>query len=476
MTATLTLFTRCFLTCAFVLLSACTSKVNEGETTEDSAGGKAGCVGLGCAVCDLPWGGQLPSGQSVNTGFAKELVECSESCDSFKAVLTCKEGKLEGKLASGAVLTDLSKVAKSCFKKHCDCNHNGTLVEDGKERAFFRSASVSCPNTCTDSRVLVCVSGSMQDKLQPATKAHADNYKAANCNAIPCSNCNLPSGDAVAHGPTTNVTVYSTRNVSCTESCASKSNIIRCNNGVFSIADPNTFRFNSCAPPANCAPCALPCGKSILPGAQDYCFKAAKPTACGLTCLPERKLFKCNAASQATDEAGVAITSADRAAYTNFSCSEKAACTGCNVPGVGQVADGTRVPFYKTTAVECGKSCLTAANQVVLTCSNGEFTNKALYPDFRFGTCKTDCTGTSVGDRGEGRIVGEGGGAPNSVCGLPWKSGLVTHNTQIVAFSRSTVAVGDKCSNHKALITCNGYKGLWSGGGVYIYPTCIEPK
>jgi hypothetical protein len=316
----------------------------------------------------------------------------------------------------------------------------------------------------------------MQDKLQPTAKTYVDNYKAVSCNAIPCNNCALPSGDPIPHNPAANVTVYSTRTVSCTESCASKSSIIRCNNGAFSIADPNVYKYNSCAPPANCAPCRLPCFKSILPGGQDYCYKAAKPAACGLTCLGERKLLKCNAASQTTDENGAAITAADTAAYTQYSCNEKAACAGCTVPGVGQVADGARVPFYKTNAVDCGKSCLTAANVVTLTCSNGDFANKALYPDFRYGTCETSCTGESVGDRGEGRIVGEGGGAPNSICGLPWKSGSVTHNTKIVAYSRQTVPAGDKCSRYKATIVCNGYKGLWSGGGVYIYPTCVEPK
>lgn len=457
------------------LLTACTSKLEEGiEAGKIEVQEKMGCVGAACAVCELPWGGELPSGESIESVFSKELVACGGNCDDHKARLTCREGKLEAlDIKSGAALdVETAKFYNACYARKCNCSHGGVTVLDGDEREFFRSAEVSCPSKCTSKRVLVCKDGKMVDKLTPTSASLPNQYRAASCRELPCANCTLSTGDVVPHGGSK--PAYSKPDVTCDQDCNWYKSSITCNNGVLS-SNSTIYKHTTCARPVNCTKCVLPCGRQVLPGASDYCFKASKPADCGLSCLDDRRLFKCSATSQLQNEDGTPVSTADNALYKFQTCSDRGACSGCSVPGVGNVADGARAPFFKKAVVACDQSCLTADNQVFLTCADGQFANRALYADYKFGACRSDCAGTMEGELHQGRIVGLGGGAPNSVCGLPWKTGVVTHDTEIIAYARTTVACGDKCSNHKATIKCNGYRGLWSGGGVYIYPTCVDP-
>lgn len=462
----------------FTLLAGCTSKLDEGvDPSVVVELNKTGCVGAACAVCDLPWGGELPAGQVLDTVYSSELVACGGSCDEHRARVTCTGGKLEATNIKSGQKIDLdggARLHKACYARKCNCTHGGVTVLDGDERVFHRASQVSCPSTCTDSRTLVCQDGVMIDKLLPTNKNHPNNYRAASCSALPCANCTLESGDVIAHGGTQQT--FSVSSVTCSQSCTSYRATLRCTNGVISGGNAATYKFTTCAPPANCARCVLPCSRQILPGASDYCYRASKPASCGLSCLTDRKLFKCSATSVLQNEDNSPVSAADMTAYKFTTCDDRGACEGCTVPGVGQVADGARVPFFKNRTVACGQSCLTADNQVMLTCADGEFGNRSVYPDYKYGACTSSCKGTSDGDLSAGRIEGLGGGAPNSVCGLPWKSGIVTHNTEVTAYSRSTVNCGDKCANYKATIKCNGYRGLWSGGGVFIHPTCVDPK
>ncbi len=159
-----------------------------------------------------------------------------------------------------------------------------------------------------------------------------------------------------------------------------------------------------------------------------------------------------------------------------FQCTQVDSCSSCPLPNGTSVQDKKQVTFFKLDVVGPGQDCYAKENSVILQCSNGKFQNRELYSGFKFTACKTSIDGLAKGNRGVGRVEGDGGGAPNHMCLLPWTNKVVTHNTKIMAYSQATVACNDSCQKYKATITCNGFKGLWSGGATFVYPTCYESK
>lgn len=276
--------------------------------------------------------------------------------------------------------------------------------------------------------------------------------------------CTLSSGDVIADGSTKQV--YQRANGDCINSCASISAIATCSDGVLTGADPSLFSHTSCTAPTNCSPCVLPCGQTVQTGGYGVCFNASKPSACGATCAPNLKRFNCNNGTLTNIDSS-AVSSADRSAYVYSSCDSNKACKDCKTSNGTKVPDGQSTAFFKNGTVACGQSCFSGGNQVMLMCSNGVFSNASLYPDFIYSSCTASCSGN-------GGTAGTGGGAPASMCPFPWGSGVATDGTRVVAFKKRSVACGDSCAKHKAVIKCNGLRGLWSGGGTYIYNTCYE--
>ena len=510
------------------LLSACSSKVNDSEELDPQLA-ESTCKGAACATCELPWGGTLAAGESMDSAFSKELVECDQSCSTFGVKLTCKEGVLIGEKQDGTTFTSMLGIAKSCYRKRCDCLHAGVTVEDGASRGFFRSATASCGARC-EQRSFDCKSGKLIDTDLPKGPSTTASFAASACTEIPCQACNTPWGSSVAHGGTT--TAYSAAVAPCNQACSSVQTTLTCNNGVLSggslatykygacttrtcqtctlgsgdlIAhgatvkaykantstcevscsalgkdlkctdgtveggSPAEYKFNSCTA-ATCQTCTLPCGTVVGSGGFGYCFKSNKPAACGQTCLGQRKQFNCmNGTVSAADETPMASNSA----YTLTSCTEQSACNPCTLPDGRQIVDGAKATLFKADNLACGQSCFAPTNAVTLTCANGTFANQALYQDFKKTKCDSSCT-VSTGNEGIGRVGGDGGGAPVNWCQLPWGGGLVGHDTQVVAYSVMKAPPGTKCSQFKTIITCNAYRGLLTGGATYIYPICKE--
>lgn len=525
------IFSRFFFGSVLVsalFLSACSSKVNDAAEQEASIA-EAACKGSACATCELPWGGTLAAGESMDSAFSKELVECDQTCSSFGVKLTCKDGLLTGQRKDGSTFTSMLGVAKTCYKKRCDCAYAGVEVEDGKSRGFFRSSTASCGARCEE-RSFSCKSGKLIDVDLPQGPSTITSFTAASCTEVPCQPCTTPWGSTVAHGATTTaysaavapcnqacstvqvtltcnngvlsggslstykfgacstrtcqtcalgsgdliahgatIKAYKSRNSTCEASCASISKDLKCVDGTITGGSGAEFQFNSCAA-AVCQTCTLPCGTVVASGGFGFCFKGAKPDSCGQTCLGQRKQFNCmNGTVSAADETPVG----SNAAYTLTTCSEQAACKACTLPDGRQIVDGSKATLFKSDSKGCGESCFATTNAVTLTCANGSFANQALYKDFTKTRCDSTCN-VSTGDAGIGRVGGDGGGAPVNWCQLPWGGGVVGHETQVVAYSVMKAPPGQKCSQYKALITCNAYRGLMTGGAAFIYPICKE--
>lgn len=518
-----------FMTLALV---GCNSSLNEGIDQASIEDAQKGCQGADCAICELPWGGKLASGQSMDTVYSKSIVTCSEECSEKTVKLSCNEGVLTATSALGEILDPALGVFPKCYKQRCDCTHNGIVVEDGAEKDFFKLSSTSCTTQC-ESRKLRCRSGKMEDVKEPANLTLTQTFKHPSCTysacancitpwgssvnhgattasfSVPevncgqtcasslktltcsngalsgadltvfkngsctpkvCSNCNLPSGDILQHGTTT--PAYSTDKSTCTTSCNDFKLNLTCNNGTVTGGNPTVHKFVSCVP-QNCLTCTMPCGGTVTSGGFSYCYKSNKPASCGLTCLAERTQFQCdNGIVKNTD--GSLATEAVKTQYNMSSCSDIAACSSCSLPDGRSVIDGTKVTFFKANQVSCGQQCFSSTNSASLTCSNGNFANKALYPDFDSISCEQNCSTGTAGNNGVGNVEGDGGGAPRHLCQLPWRGGVVTHLTRVTAYSRMSVTAGQKCSSYKSVIQCNGVRGLWTGGAAYIYPSCVE--
>lgn len=515
-----------------LLIAGCSSRVEESQTLDSavaSLSAAKSCTGKECAVCELPWGGTLAAGQTTEEAFAKPLIECTETCDSYRVKLTCQDGQLSAIDQKGNKIDLIASLSKSCYKKKCDCTHAGKTVEDGQSETFFRNASNVCDAPC-ESRKFDCRSGKLYDSgLSDGTSTAASftaascsatacqscttpwgetiahkgtvsafkadvpacgvtcesgkvtltcnngsltggsiaTYKFKTCQARACQNCTLPSGDIIAHNAS--LRTYAATSVGCGQACTTNSAVLKCSDGTITGGDTSIYKYTSCAAVA-CKTCTLPCGTTLASGGNGYCFRVSQPAACGLTCLAERKKFLCKDGVTTAEDTSDMTTNTG---YVKTACNEIAACTTCDLPDGRKVDDGTKVTFFKASSVSCGQSCLTSANAVTLTCANGSFANQSLYQGFKETSCTANCN-TTTGSLGIGRVNGDGGGAPVVWCILPWGTGIATHNSTIPAFSVARAPTGHKCSEYRALIKCNAYRGLWTGGGTYVYPKCSD--
>lgn len=430
-----------------------------------------GCEQLPCAKCLAPWNEQIDSGTKV-FGYKGASLACKDNCASAtnRKEFTCYNGNFKE-----AGINDFPN--KSCMLNACrQCNLPcSKTINDGENAYCFNidksstCGDMSCANNnvrfyCADS-VLKNGSGSILNI------ADYTSYSKPSCTADECKKCTAPWGNEYLSG--SKFYAFKSTSLECGKDCNTTDNRaeLTCTNGTISGGDTAILKYGTCQV-ADCKPCTLPCGKQVSSGGYNSCYSASLPKVCGETCNKNEKTFYCFD-GKVTDSNKVPSSAGDLATYTSASCTESnAACLQCKTPDGKIIEDNKKVTFYKSSLVECDASCLDSKNAVTLTCSDGQFGNKLLYPDFNYTTCKTKCDGVANGNRGSGRIEGTGGGAPVNLCKLPWANQVVTHNTEVVAYSKGSVPKGSSCAPYKKIITCNAYKGLWTGGAVYIYPTC----
>lgn len=350
----------------------------------------------------------------------------------------------------------------------CILPWGGTLPGGESLKTVYTTELTACGSSCLDSRAeLRCQLAKLQIKKPGSAEfveMTSDDKLFRSCYQRRCD-CDH-GGLKVEDG--TNARFYKPSTMTCGQTCESK--VLTCVGGVMKDAaasnpDPSAaavFTSSLCA--NTCRSCTLPDNTTLAHGASTARYKAAT-APCGTSCSSIVLGLYCNDGQ----------LNGNPALYPATTCTNPTSCQTCTTPDGVKLQNGERYSFFKLQNVPCGTSCYANGNQVTLTCTSGQFGDRALYPEHRFASCESACDPTGPkGDKSQGRITGDGGGAPVWFCGLPWGSGVVTHNTQVVAYSRMKVARTDKCENYKRVITCNGYRGLWSGGGAYIYSSCKE--
>lgn len=158
--------------------------------------------------CGLPWGGVIPSGQTV-TAFQSSTVACGSPCTS--EARTCTDGVLSGSYSNQ------SCTAQTC-PSGCSIPWGGTL-SDGQSVMAYQSSSVSCGSSCVV-EVRSCSNGSL-----------SGSFSQASCSVQPCpADCSLPWGGSIPSGQS--VTAYQSGSVACGGTCASE--MRTCSNGSLS--------------------------------------------------------------------------------------------------------------------------------------------------------------------------------------------------------------------------------------------------
>lgn len=422
------------------------------------------CIEIPCAQCKTPWNVDL-NHKDKFTAFKTNMPACGQKCEAQKIELTCNNG-----LVTGGD-TNLYKYEK-CTPKKCDCTMNGVTVTEGTTIDVFKSGTELCGGSCTAQKAL-CDGGVFVDPVSKVALNTTVTYKFTSCAVNACKTCKTPWNATMNHA--TSITAYKNATLSCGQTCDSNKTTLTCTDGNITGGDVGIYKEASCAVTA-CKTCTLPCGREISSGSQATCYSSDKTLDCGTSCNAYQAIMKCKDGVVVDPKNDSPILPTTLTKFNAFQCAQVDNCASCALDNGTSVQDKKQVPFYKLDVVEPGQDCYSKDNMVILQCSNGKFQNRELFASFKFNTCKASVNGLAKGDRGIGRIDGSGGGAPNNMCLLPWAKQVVTHKTKIIAYSQSSAACGDSCQNYKAKITCDGFKGLWSGGATYVYPSCYEQK
>ncbi|BBL77062.1 hypothetical protein [Methylomagnum ishizawai] len=193
-----------------------------------------------CAVpkaCDLPWGGTLASGKSVDAYSAGESADCATA----KQTRTCDNGVLSG-----------GYTFKSCVPLSCDLPWGGKLASGQGVTAYQTAVSADCEAV---KQTRACANGVL-----------GGEYTQQAC-AAPKA-CDLPWGGQIASGQS--VAAYS---ASVSADCEAAKEIRSCDNGV--LGGGNTLE--SCAAPKACD---LPWGGQIASGGSVTAYQNDKSPYC----------------------------------------------------------------------------------------------------------------------------------------------------------------------------------------------------
>jgi hypothetical protein len=243
----------------------------------------------------------------------------------------------------------------------------------------WASDSVTRATALVLGALLMTVSGigcssEVSSKVDASREALSFDAKQA-CEDGQCP-CDSPLG-SVAHG--TSVTVYSTENIACSDSCEKYATQVKCENGKFSQDISQSFFLCRVA---ECASCSL--GSNLIRHGEVVETYKTNETDCNESCEDVKTTRKCENGVLTGDQAS-----------THLTCSTRQ-CR-CRLPDEsGYLSLGGRTTFYSSVKAACGTTCdaLKASRSCV---STGSGASRSFVFDglesFKFQTCEeaSDC-------------------------------------------------------------------------------------
>ncbi len=238
------------------------------------------------------------------------------------------------------------------------------------------------------------------------------------------SSCSLPWGGTIADGRS--VTAYRTSSVSCGWSCPSITRT--CNNGT--LSGSSAYKYRTCTVQACTAPCRLPWGGTISDGRSVRAYRTSS-VPCG---------SRCSSIIRSCDNGTLSGSSA----YRYEDCSVRRCPSPCRLPWGGTISDGRSVRAYRTSSVECGRSC--SSEDQIRRCNDGTLSGSSAYryEDCSVRRCPSSCT-------------------------LPW-GGTIADGRSVNAFRTTSVPCGSSCSSEDQTRICND--GTLSGSSAYKHENC----
>ena len=179
----------CGLTCPAPVTRTCSNGTLSGT------GDFSTCSPVTCLNCNLPWGGSINHGASVNA-YSTSSVACGSTCPA-STVRTCTNGTLSG---TGSFS---SCTPTACLG--CTLPWGGTIAH-GASRQAYQTSSVACEQTCAAPETRTCYDGIL-----------SGSYTNQSCSTLACLGCNLPWGGSIPHRAS--VPAYSIPLVVCGQNC-----------------------------------------------------------------------------------------------------------------------------------------------------------------------------------------------------------------------------------------------------------------
>lgn len=345
------------------------------------------------------------------TFFLNSIASSGTSCQS--TVRTCQpNGILSG---SGAYSSP------TCSVQNVQCSVGSTIMQVGETRTFYKNSSVPYGSTCQSTSRTCQANGTVTGDTA---------YSAASCSAETTpGSCTIPASGSnatttVPHG--TSYTFYSAATVPTGQSCSFISQARTCNNGTFSGSA--VYSYPTCTVASNCTLG----GVTLKHGESRFFYSTSTLTiTSGQQCSSISQLRTC--------ENGVL---SGNASYASPSC---VVTKDCILNGI-LVPNGTTKDFYTKSTVLFGQSC--DAIKQSRTCTNSVLSGTSTY---QYGACK-------VGD------------AKN--CTLNGKT--VEHGKGEKFYSVNSVKYNQDCETYAQHRMCND--GVLSGSPSYSFASCTKAE
>lgn len=321
--------------------AACvTELLPEGTPCDD--GGVCDDEGVCAMGCELPWGGMIEHGETVEA-FASSTVGCEEDCES--ETRHCSYGELDGQYTE-----------QTCEAVCQDCNAETLTWSTHGCQAWFP------PTTHGES---VTMDNEESGRKGEATYQCNDGnwvYESATCGG---EGCDLPWGESISHGQS--VTAYESSSVACGEGCVSQTR--SCSYGDLSGSYTNQ----------SCTEVCESCSTETLSWGADGCEATFGAAPHGETQTVE---------NTASGLIGDATYSCNDGSW-NF---QSGTCEGgpCDLPWGGSIDHGETVTAYESESTDCEDFCPSEVRE----CSFGELLGDS---DYEYQSCSVD-VGTTCSD------------------------------------------------------------------------------
>lgn len=309
-------------------------------------------------ACDLPWGGFILDGESVDA-FSASALPCSEYCSANRQVRRCEKGVLQG-----SAQFEFS----ACREEGCpSCEYTqpggdrAFVVPHGESMTFFSAASVACGETCEPlATELSCDRGS----LRADNGDGVNEYPFGSCQPARCG-CQAPNpnnpDEMLNYDHGTELEFFDRAMITC-GSCMDHREIRRCENGVWGGTAGFTHRACMELP---CADCPMPRNPDvIMPHGTIQGFFLAQQPVCSTGCTETNRLCY-----NGTWERGPLPDGSRKEQYTYENCN----CE-CEIPGsTVKVPNGTQILRYTEESIPCLAD--QAAYEVRIACTSGALTS-----------------------------------------------------------------------------------------------------